>query len=323
MQESDLQEYVARGDEESLTLDYKAADSLGKNDLKKKEITKDVSAFANSAGGRIIYGIREYADAARRHLPERLDPFDGREFTKEWLEHVIAGVRPRIDGLVIYPVRLSTGPNDAAYVVDIPQSSTAHQAVDLRYYRRYNFESVPMYDHEIRDVMGRAQFPRIDIGFHIEQATVIHRPIFGSGPERSEQTYSLVIAAGNVGERLAQYISGSCLIPADLVTESERSQHDRVVVDGREMVSVSFDNTRRDVVGTGGVHPHSYPLYGPSWYEPVLPQLEMRLTTVLLDLSAPEVAKESVIEWSVSADNAPPRSGQAQVAEIRYEVMDE
>jgi len=31
--------------------DYKACDSLGKNDGKKKEISKDVSAFANSAGG--------------------------------------------------------------------------------------------------------------------------------------------------------------------------------------------------------------------------------------------------------------------------------
>ena len=40
-------------------------------------------------------------------------------------------------------------------VVEIPKSLTAHQARDLRYYRRYNFESVAMVDYEIRDVMNR------------------------------------------------------------------------------------------------------------------------------------------------------------------------
>jgi hypothetical protein len=50
---------------------------------------------------------------------------------------------------------LASGPNDVAYVVEIPQSETAHPALDNRYYKRFNFESVPMADHEIRDVMHR------------------------------------------------------------------------------------------------------------------------------------------------------------------------
>ena len=42
--------------QEHLMLDYKAADALGIADGKKSEIAKDVSAFANSAGGTLIYG---------------------------------------------------------------------------------------------------------------------------------------------------------------------------------------------------------------------------------------------------------------------------
>ena len=58
-----IQQYIDDEIQESLTLDYKAADALGKRDEKKREITKDVSAMANSSGGVIIYGIAEY-DAA-------------------------------------------------------------------------------------------------------------------------------------------------------------------------------------------------------------------------------------------------------------------
>jgi hypothetical protein len=85
-------------------------------------------------GGTIIYGIKEYDDPARKHLPERIDGIDRGQFSSEWLEHVINNIRPRIDGLVIDPVELNTGPNDVAYVVEIPQSITAHQATGYRGY---------------------------------------------------------------------------------------------------------------------------------------------------------------------------------------------
>ena len=75
--------------EESLTLEYKAADALARSDRAKKEMTKDVAAMANSSGGRIIYGIRENRDAATRHLPESLDPCLRSSFSKEWLEQVL------------------------------------------------------------------------------------------------------------------------------------------------------------------------------------------------------------------------------------------
>lgn len=75
-----LRRLIEDGQEESLTLDYKAAASLARTDGRRREITKDVSAMANSAGGLIVFGVREHDDADRRHLPERLDPVNGREF---------------------------------------------------------------------------------------------------------------------------------------------------------------------------------------------------------------------------------------------------
>ncbi|SDD31994.1 AlbA family DNA-binding domain-containing protein [Williamwhitmania taraxaci] len=124
--------------EENLNLDYKASDSLQQNDKKANEISKDVSAFANSDGGVIIYGIRE--DNQNKHLPESIDPINRSEISKEWLEQIIQSrIRPRIENIIIHPIPLEEETNNLIYVVEIPQSNTAHQASDRKYYKRYHY----------------------------------------------------------------------------------------------------------------------------------------------------------------------------------------
>ena len=58
--ESDLDNLIINQIEENIHLDYKASGSLAKSDGKKDEISRDVSSFANSNGGIIIYGIAEF-----------------------------------------------------------------------------------------------------------------------------------------------------------------------------------------------------------------------------------------------------------------------
>ncbi len=131
-----LEQMIADGVEEGLSLDYKSAGALSKSDERKKtEITKDVSSFANSSGGVLIYGIAEFADEPRKHLPERLDPIQRSEISKEWLDQVIQTIQPRIEGVVIHPVTISEPDNTACYVVEVPQSHTAHMARDRRYHK--------------------------------------------------------------------------------------------------------------------------------------------------------------------------------------------
>jgi schlafen family protein len=155
--EERIQSYIDGQIEENWGLEYKAAAGLDK--LKKDEITKDVSAFANAAGGTIIYGVREFKEEGKKHLPEKIDPVDRREFSKEWLEHIIGNIQPRLNP-IIYPVKLSSVDEHVAYVVEISQGTTAHQSTDGRYYKRQNFEVVRMADYEIRDVMQRRTQPR-------------------------------------------------------------------------------------------------------------------------------------------------------------------
>ena len=65
--EKKLQSLINDEVEENLLLEYKGAGAIGRTDGKKKEISKDISAMANSAGGIVIYGITEFDSAEKRH----------------------------------------------------------------------------------------------------------------------------------------------------------------------------------------------------------------------------------------------------------------
>jgi len=159
-QKYDLQQLITSQAEESLHLDFKASGSLDKTDKKKAEIGKDISAMANADGGTIIYGMSEVA-----HVATALSPIDGNIFTKEWLEQVLqTQISPKIAGLEIFPIRVDGHIGQSAYVVRVPASNLApHMASDKRYYRRYNFESVPMEDYEVRNLFQRVQKAELEI----------------------------------------------------------------------------------------------------------------------------------------------------------------
>lgn len=158
--EAIVNQLISSQTEESIHLDFKSAGSLEKADKKKAEIGKDVSSFANSDGGIIIYGMNE-----SNHVADSLSYIDGNNITKEWLEQIIqTNISPRINGLEIYPVRFGQRMDQTVYVVKIPASSLSpHMASDKRYYRRYNFESVPMEDYEVRNLFQRVHRADLEI----------------------------------------------------------------------------------------------------------------------------------------------------------------
>src|SRR5262245_2864051 len=94
----DLKRLIAEEIQDSLTLDYKASAALGKDSKARDELCKDVSAFANSAGGQIIYGIEE-----KDRKPVRID--QGSDVTREWIEQVIdSNVQPRLEEFIVTPI---------------------------------------------------------------------------------------------------------------------------------------------------------------------------------------------------------------------------
>jgi hypothetical protein len=315
-----IQQYIVNQTQESLILEYKAAAALAKSDGKMKEITKDVSAMANSSGGVILYGVKEYDLPDKKHLPEKIDPIEQELFSREWLEQVINNIRPRIDGLVIHPIPINTAPSHVVYVIEIPQSSTAHQATDWRYYKRYNFQAVPMEDYEVRDTMGRQQFPVIDIGLEVEITT--HKSSNMLTNESHVSTaYDLNIRAKNVGKIYAQYVNGFFDIPLPLLSDIKREQieDDKEAIkveNGKEYYEYYRDNTVRDVVDSQFNIYGSIPKYGPSRYDPILPGLSQAWSIRLCNNFKHINLDTLEIRWTIYADNAPPVQEKIMVKDI-------
>lgn len=187
----DIENLIKNEVEESLYLDYKEARALAKTDKASLDITKDVSSFANSDGGIIVYGVSEQGAK-----PKEVTPIDGREFAKEWLENIIQQIQPRIDGIKIFPIRIEGDIERSIYVVQIPRSANApHMAKNHCYYKRINFESVPMEDYEVKDTYNRVTTPNLVIencSIYVEEET------------RDHITYHLSAAVLNRGNRACE-----------------------------------------------------------------------------------------------------------------------
>lgn len=186
--------------EESVHLDFKAAGSLSKDDKKKTEIAKDVSAFANSDGGIIVYGIEE-----QEHKAHDLSYIDGNTYTKEWLEQVIQdNIQRRIEGLEIFPIRDNGDITKSIYIVKIPRSSnTPHMSADKCYYKRNNFRSVKMEEYEVRDLFYREATPNLTInGYNFYQIERNNRYI----------TFGFIAQAYNDSNTIATLYKLNCYI---------------------------------------------------------------------------------------------------------------
>lgn len=147
--EADIDQLIKDQIQEDLHLDYKESPAVDRS--KRQEIGKDVSAFANSDGGILIYGVVE-----SNNLPVSKDGgVDHTKYSREWLEQVISSnVTPRIDGIRISPIQVSV--DRSYYAVEVQKSFRGpHQNSDKKYYKRFNFQSVPMEDYEINDVRNR------------------------------------------------------------------------------------------------------------------------------------------------------------------------
>jgi hypothetical protein len=211
---ADLQRLVDEGLEESLTLDYKASPALTRDSKGPDELCKDVTALANSAGGQIVYGIEE--DKVTRK-PSRVDEgVADPKIAREWIEQILnSRVQPRMNGVQTSRIDMENG--RFGYVITVPQSQTGpHQAPDQKYYKRFDLQSVPMHDYEIKDIMRRATTPDLytEITFDNRQTTRGINAVMSTG---FSSTVVLHCTVKNRSSTPAYHVIVDFLIDADLI----------------------------------------------------------------------------------------------------------
>jgi len=110
-----------------------------KSDL-KKELGKQVSAFANSGGGYLIFGIDD------QRTPQECENTVGRQSMKDYLSTMVEqSVEYPIRDFRVHPIQFAEGDDRSIYVLDIGDSVAApHQAKDeKKYYYRIDGHSKP------------------------------------------------------------------------------------------------------------------------------------------------------------------------------------
>lgn len=113
---ADVQALVAERAQEGAHLDLKR-DLPGSDGGARHELLADISAFANSSGGDVIYGIDEDDEGRAREVVPQVANAD--EQVRRVLDTLMNGVEPRIPGLQVHPVGVNDG---FVLVVRIPQS---------------------------------------------------------------------------------------------------------------------------------------------------------------------------------------------------------
>lgn len=300
-------------------------------------LAKAVSAFANSGGGQLVLGLKNPSGQETEWLVDDggiSTSIKGKISTKEWLEDIIPNlVEFPLTKFNIYPITPNNGKTQIAsgralYVIDIADSAKApHQSRrDNKYYARIAGKSYPINHKMVMDIVGRQQYPKIELEFEIERKfikgetrdglTPSYLYLGGTKPfEKDTNIYKLLIRARNTGKVFAQYINSFILIPIELLSTQEvKVWKTRRLekIDGKNYIRYYKENTIRDAIDNSGLHTE----YGPSRYDPILPGRSHTWKITLQHNTKNLTRDDLIIKWTAYADNAPPNSGEISIKDI-------
>lgn len=269
-------------------------------------LSKQVSAFANAAGGRIFLGLDDEG-RIDGGVPRDLRP----NGTRAWLEDVIPHVVvPHLRAFNVYEVARpaveaggngatptsSLRPGHAVYIVEIPMSEDApHQARDHRYYLRIAGKSRPMGHHHVLDVLNRTRDPWVVVS----RMDPYGEPEFVESDPRGPKSFvHLRTHLMNRGRSLAQHVGCEFVVPR-LAVNSECRQ--RMLAQGET----------RLLQRSGEL---VFFFYHPI---PIFPTQEVPFGEVWLAIHNANLqhleAGKVFLRWRVFADGAPVREGQVDV----------
>lgn len=182
-----------------------------------------------------------------------------------------------------------------------------------------------MEDYEIRDVMNRNRYPKIDLSFVVTISTENINTIAGQ-PTVLGDVFRLDIQAVNVGVMYAKYVHAFVTLPSKFARKrhnrelgSDGSPELQITHNEQEIPMFEFNrsNTVKDSIRSSVVNSTSQ-----TRYEPILPKLSMLLKSEYLDSDFEKNdINDFIIQWETYADNAPPNHGKVFGKDIR--IIDE
>lgn len=264
------------------------------------DLSKQVSAFANGAGGRILLGVDDHGDI------DGGVPVDLKKGgTRSWLEDIVPGlVDPALSKFNVHEVP-SQGegsrirPGCAVYVIEIASSESApHQSLDHRYYLRIAGKSRPMGHVHVQDVLRRTTHPAVHLRriapFGAEQRVT-------TDPRGPKVLFSFRAYLENTGRTLANHVGCEIVLPRPVVNREARQRT-------LEAADVSLTQ-RPGTVNFFRYHPN-----------PVFPSQDLVFVQFWVAVHRGNVdavrSGAARVRWRIYADDAPVREGEVSLLDF-------
>ncbi len=122
----DILSLTSSSEPEGIGLDYK--ETVTNSPKHKKELAKDVSAFANSQGGLMVIGVSEVGGKPS-HPPAGFPHLLDRQKVEEWIDQVLASnISPRVS-VAMRPIEIAGAPDRCLVAIEVPVSVRAPHMV--------------------------------------------------------------------------------------------------------------------------------------------------------------------------------------------------
>ena len=281
---------------------------VSENDV-LNELAKQLSAFANTGGGQIVYGVTDTGAIDNGGIARVAK---GKQSTKEWLEDVVPVLTDfEIVGFNVYEILpKASGSNIAAdkslYVVDVPDSDRApHQSKrDHKYYVRLGGKSHPAPHRLIEDIRNRPRYPKIVI----QNPRIVNVSYIQNGPAPTQGQLHIVLELGIRNANRVRAANTALLfagnIPLNVGSHGGLeffvrggSKHGTGLIEVKNIIYPGMDiSTAVLLVTSASIQP------------PTLDLLEGRLPVGGLE------SKDVIITVTSFADSAPPNTQEFQLA---------
>lgn len=163
----DIQKLKDAKIEESEILDYKE-EMISENDL-----IKHVTAFSNTNGGDLVFGIKE---SGRGGYPVDIPGIENNINVERLEQIILSNVRPRIG--VQFSSKIQKPDSDRIIlIIRIPegQNRPYYDMKSQKYYKRYNFEAIPMDEFEIESLYQKRFFGASKLAKYVDEMMLFHR----------------------------------------------------------------------------------------------------------------------------------------------------
>jgi Schlafen, AlbA_2 len=187
--EADLRALVEDRTVENLTLEFKRQLNLSSDD-DKREACKDVSALANTAGGRILYGLEEKQLANGARVAHGLQALSDRGVRDRLSNVLIAGIHPRPRFRIAEISAEDSGGYYLAVEVYPSYGGDLHMVTGYdegRFYKRTDTGTYPMSEPEVREGYARIAASRVAL------ETSFSKSYMDATSERSSARESVIV----------------------------------------------------------------------------------------------------------------------------------